>query len=160
MIFATSREDLHAMAKALKEELSKVGLSLNAAKDKVLTTVSDIDVQSLDIDGEPVDILHGDTAHTYLGRKLCGDLRARSYCEVAHRVQITWMSFHKHRDVLMDKALSVHSRIKFFQTVITPTILFGLSSCSMTLSQVNSLDVVQRRMLRKIVGWTRRDDEP
>ena len=71
-----------------------------------------------------------------------------------------WMRFHKHRDILMDRNLSIHSRLKFFQAVITPTILFGLPSCPMTKSQISSLDVVQRRMFRNIVGWVRNCDEP
>ena len=160
MLFATSLEDLLFMITALKEELARIGLSLNASKTKVLTTLNDIDCQSMVIVGEHVDILSGDTAHKYLGRKLCGNLRSRNIFELAHRVQIAWMRFHKNRDILMDKHLSIYSRLKFFQAVITPTILFGLTSCAMTKSQICSLDVVQRRMFRNIVGWVRHDGEP
>ena len=81
---------------------------------KVLTTLNDIDWQSMVIDGELVDILSGDTAHKYLGRKLCGNLRSRNIFELAHRVQIAWMRFHKNRDILMDKNLSIYSRLFFF----------------------------------------------
>ena len=70
-----------------------------------------------------------------------------------------WMRFQKYRDILMDKHVSICSRLKFFQTVITPTSLIGLTSCAMTKSQISSLDVVQRRMLRNIVGWVRNDGE-
>ena len=155
MLFATSPEDLLFMITALKEELARIGLSLNASKTKVLTTLDDIDFQSMVIDGEPVDILSGNTAHKYLGRKLCGNLRSRNIFELAHRVQIAWMRFHKNRDILMDKHLSIYSRLKFFQAVITPTILFGLTSCALTAQQLESLDVLQRKMLRSIVGWVR-----
>ena len=87
MIFAASRVDLIMMATALTEELAKVGLSLNAGKTKVFTTVCDINVGSLDIGGEPVDVLNDDMAHKYLGRKLCGNLHSRSSFAVGHRVQ-------------------------------------------------------------------------
>ena len=79
---------------------------------------------------------------------------------MGHRIQIAWMRFYQHRDILTNKHLSIYSRIKFFNTVITPTILFGLSSCAMTRARMCSLDALQRRMLRKIVGWTRLVDEP
>ena len=148
------------MATALKEELAKVGISLNAGKTKVLTTSDDNNVEPLDLGGQPVEILTGDMAHKYLGRKLCGNLRAMSSYEVGHRIQIAWMRFHQHRDILTNKHLSRYSRIKFFDAVITPTILFGLSSCAMTRARMCSLDTLQRRMLRKIVGWTRVVDEP
>ena len=38
--------------------------------------------------------------------------------------------------------------------------LFGLATCALTRRQVESLDVLQRRMLRSIVGWVRVPDEP
>ena len=83
------------MITAFKEELARIGLSLNASKTKVLLTLNVIDWQSIVIDGKHVDILSGDTAHKYLGRKLCGSLRSRNIFELAHRVQIVWMKFHK-----------------------------------------------------------------
>ena len=78
MLFATSPEDLLFMIMALKEELARIGLNLNASKTKALTTLNDIDWQSMVIDGEFVDILSGDAAHKYLGRNLCGIVRLRN----------------------------------------------------------------------------------
>ena len=35
----------------------------------------------------------------------------------------------------------------------------GLSACALTAKQVESLDVLQRKMLRRIVGWARVESE-
>ena len=98
-------------------------------------------------------------SHKYLGRKLPGDLLIRSATELSARVQSAWSKFHKHRQELTDKHVSVCSRLKLFQSVVTPSALFGLAACSLTSQQVEKLDAVQRRMLRSLVGWTRVEGE-
>ena len=37
--------------------------------------------------------------------------------------------------------------------------MYGLSACALTAQQVESLDILQRKMLRKIVGWSRGEGE-
>ena len=54
---------------------------------------------------------------------------------------------------------TVASRLKLFEAVVTPTVLFGLSCCPLTKQQVESIDALQRRMLRSIVEWRRVPDE-
>ena len=93
------------------------------------------------------------------GRKLSGHMRARGQVELAHRLQIAWMRFHKHRDILLDQNINIRSRLRFFQSVISTTVMYGLPACALTKKLVESLDVVQRKMLRKMVGWSRIDGE-
>ena len=88
-----------------------------------------------------------------------GNLNNRSSVEISHRIQIAWMKFHQHKDVLIDKNVCIPSRLCFFDAIISPTILFGLGTCALTQQQINQLDRVQRRMLRAIVGWVRHNDE-
>jgi len=57
---------------------------------------------------------------------------------------VVWVKFHKHRETLINKHVSLKLRLKYLNAMISPTILFGLSSL---------LNVVQRRMLWSIVGW-------
>ena len=55
----------------------------------------------------------------------------------------------------MNKSVSIKLRLKLFDSVVTPTALFGLSTLPMTTGQLQQLDATQRRMLRSIVGWVR-----
>ena len=90
---------------------------------------------------------------------LCGNLLNRSPVEFSHRCQCAWTKFHCNHDVLVDKNISVKSRLKFFQSVISPTILFGLSQVAFTRLQLQKLDSIFRRMLRSIVGWVRLESD-
>ena len=47
-----------------------------------------------------------------------------------------------------------------FQSVITPTVLYGLSTVPLTVVQLSELDRLQRKTLRLIVGWVRVPEEP
>ena len=113
----------------------------------------------VDVAGEFVDVLVGQAVHKYLGRILPVRLCQRGRVELAHRFQNAWWKFKEHRDTLVDQNISVASRLKLFEAVVTPKVLFGLSSCPLTKQQVQSIDALQRRMLRSIVGWRRVPDE-
>lgn len=127
MIYATSLESLEFMLEALIEELGKMGLEVNPKKSKILTSMTEGAPNFIEVSGEFVRVMSGDEKHKYLGRMLCGNLLNRSPVEFSHRCQCAWMKFHYNRDVLVDKNISVKSRLKFFQSVISPTILFGFA---------------------------------
>ena len=113
----------------------------------------------LEVSGEFVEVVRGEDVHKYLGRKLRGNMKARGFTELSHRIQLAWMRFHKHRDILLGNNLNIRSRLKFFQSVVGATLLYGLPTCALTAKQLESLDVLQRKMLRNMVGWTRREPE-
>ena len=159
LVFATSADELCRMTEILQEELARVGLQLNSSKTKALTLEMSDSPRFLDVYGEFVQVLGPCDFHKYLGRKLSGDVKERSKLELSHRVQIAWMRFHKHRDILLDRNINIRSRLKFFNSVISTTVLYGLPACALTAQQVESLDILQRKMLRRIVGWARQGDE-
>ena len=63
MLFARSCEELTNMAEHLREELARVGLQLNAAKTKILTTESDNSQLLIEVAGDFVEVV-GTGAHT------------------------------------------------------------------------------------------------
>ena len=159
MIYATSWQELVRMLEALVQELAAIGLHLNSKKSKILTTSSQGPTM-IEVAGELVEVLDGQVSHKYLGRKIPGDLRSRNSVEVAHRIKCAWAKFSQHRDALTDKNICLRSRLRLFAAVVSPCVLFGLAACALTGVQVESLDTVQRRMLRLIVGWVRTGEEP
>ena len=74
--------------------------------------------------------------------------------DISSHIQAAWATFHKHRQVLTNKHVSIRSRLKLFASTVTPTITFGLKTCPCNTTQLEQLDVAQRKMLRLIVGWT------
>ena len=141
------------MTTFLITELGAMGLQLNASKTKILTTASGSRPMHVEFAGDSVEILSGRSKHKYLGKTLVGDLRHRAEVELGHRLQVTWAKFHKHRHVLTNKHVALKLRLKFFDSVLSPTVFFGLATLPLSKSQLQRLDVTQRKMLRTIVGW-------
>ena len=99
-----------------------------------------------------IEVLHGEQNHKYL-TKLSGDLRKRAMVDIENRSQIAWMKFNEHRDTLLNRHVSLRLRLKLFDSVIAPTIVFGFMTCPLTSNQLQKLEAVRNRMLRSIVGW-------
>ncbi|CAE7931485.1 XI-F, partial [Symbiodinium necroappetens] len=114
------------MLEVLSEELLKVGLQLNPQKTKILTTTELASPMYLDVHGDMISVLHGKDQHPYLGRLLCGHLRERAAVEYSHRIRVAWHKFHLHRQSLLNKHVSLKNRLKLFQAVVTPAVLYGL----------------------------------
>ena len=159
VIYAKTQAELCEMLEILNEELDAIGLSLNASKTKIFTTTALHEPLYIDVAGGMVEVLLGDSVHKYLGRHLCGDMKNRSTTEFMHRVAAAWGKFHKHRPTLMNKHASIKKRLRLFQSVVSPTVLFGLSTLPLTSAQLKQLDALQRRMLRSIAGWVRNAEE-
>ena len=66
----------------------------------------------------------------------------------------------QHASTLCNRHVSVKSRLKLFDSVITPVILFGLAVLPLTQGSLQQILGTQKKMLRKIVGWVRIPDEP
>ena len=100
-----------------------------------------------------VELLGETDAHKYLGRLFPGELRNRGKRALEDRVRIAWGKFSTLRTTLVNRNISMKSRLRLFDAVITPTILYGLETAPLTQANFNRLDAVQRRMLRYVVGW-------
>ena len=60
---------------------------------------------------------------------------------------------------LTDRHISISKRLRLFDAVVSPTVLFGLAALAMSAKQREQLRVLQRRMLRLVVGWVRHEGE-
>ena len=69
------------------------------------------------------------------------------------------MRFHELQQVLTNRKILVHLRLQLFDSVVSPTVLYGLSTTPLTATQLDKLDAVRREMLRRIVGWVREGEE-
>ena len=61
--------------------------------------------------------------------------------------------------VLTNKHVNVKLRLKFFNAVVTPAMLLSLHTLALTKVQLDNINVLQRKMLRTIVGWVRLNGE-
>ena len=88
MMIAGSRSDIGKMIKDLKAEAKHFGLTLHAGKTKVLTNSVVKKHFSIDCDGQAVEVLSGDSAERYLGRKFA--VCPYHDTELAHQIDTGW----------------------------------------------------------------------
>ena len=100
-----------------------------------------------------IDIVGTNTKHKYLGRAFVGDLSNRSKSAVDHRLGCAWMKYKTYQHVLENKDVSLNLRLKLFKSIISPTVCYSLDTCPLTENLKNRLDITQRVMLRRMIGW-------
>ena len=91
----------------------------------------------------------------FVGLHLPGILENRGTVEINHRMQIAWMKYGWFSRILGNRKVSIKLRLKLFDVIVSPALLFGLFILPLCQSHLEKIDVVQRKMLRKIVGWVR-----
>ena len=73
---------------------------------------------------------------------------------------ITWRKFHAQRQELTGRTYSLNDRLRLFNGTVTPTILYGSETWTMTTEIEKRIRVTQRQMLRMIVQVPRRVVQP
>ena len=86
-------------------------------------------------------------------------MRKRGKVAVGHRICCGWMKYKALQRIYEDKHIPVKFRLKLFDATISSTMLYSLQTCPFTQELENRLDVVQTKMLRRLVGWVCTSDE-
>ena len=158
VLVAQSRGDIKKMLGHFALASRRYGLNIHFGKTKVMTW--DVLVKGsrrVNVRGVGVAILKQTESEKYLGRKFCFE----SSCEVelSNRIAASWAAFHRHKGELCSKHYSVYDRLRLFNAVVTPVLLYGSSAWTLTKSMEQSLKVVWRKMLRYVFCVHRRKTE-
>ena len=94
-----------------------------------------------------------------MGRCLPGELQKRGEVECQHRFQAAWYNFHNYSKVLLNHHVPIKLRLKLFDAVVSPCVLFGMSVLPIYQNMMDKFDITRRKMLRKMVGWVRYPEE-
>ena len=71
--------------------------------------------------------------------------------EVEHRIGRGWAKFAVYKGELCDRRYSLLHRLKLFDAVISPTVLYGAGTWTMTVAREKRLRAAQRLMLGKML---------
>ena len=154
LLFGKSLEEVVSMVELLAEVLREFGLDLNTSKTKILSTEDNNDAPVYCItECGTIEVLATTSKYKYLGRMFSGNVRDRGRIAVEHRICCGWMKFKALQHIFQDKHIPVKLRLKLFDAAISSTVLYSLESCPITESIQSRLDVVQRTMLRRLIGW-------
>ena len=154
LLFAKTLEEVVHMLEGLSKVLLEYGLELNQLKTKILCneTVGGESTYCITNCGA-IEFLGSSQKLKYFGRMFCGDVNARGVVAVNHRISCAWMKYRNFQHIFEDKHIPFGLRLRLFEAVVTPTVLYSLETCPMTQKLQNQLDVVQRTMVRKLIGW-------
>ena len=89
----------------------------------------------------------------YLGRKVCHEDPHQR--EFDNRIAKAWGAFSRHKKELTDKRHRLRDRLKLFDAIITPTVLYGCESWALRVDQQKRLRTLQRKMLRMVLNAKR-----
>jgi len=152
LLMARSLPQLRNMLADIDREAKKVGLTLHPEKTKIQHNGIGYGagVKSAKCGDITVEVLPTDAVTTYLGRSI--NLRAMDDTEVNARIRKAWSKFGVYRGELIDTNIPIHLRMKLFEAVITPTVLYGCEAWTMTAKRQMSLRTAQRKMVRCIMN--------
>ena len=71
-------------------------------------------------------------------------------------VATAWKKFMAFKEELTNKRYRLEDRLRLFNSVITPTVLYGCEAWTMTFDMESNLRRTERRMLRMVFGSGRR----
>jgi hypothetical protein len=79
--------------------------------------------------------------------------------ELERRFKAAWCSFNKHKDILCCKIAPIAGRLDFLHRVVVPALFWCSGSWNLRAQQFTQLRGLQRKMVRKMLGFRKRDEE-
>jgi hypothetical protein len=153
LLLASTKSQLERMLEDLIAAMSRKGLSMHAGKTKILTNQTS-GGGSLNASGNYIDILAPEESTMYLGRRF--SLFSLHETELDNRIKQAWRKFWAHKSELCGKAYRLKDRLRLFNSVVTPSVLYSCGTWTMTTERMRRLRTAQRMMLRKIIGTKRK----
>ena len=150
LVFCTTLDKACLLLDELVASLAEVGLTLNVKKTKILTIQAQPPKQLRTRGGVTVDVLDRASPHKWLGCLL--HLGGYHHANVDFHLQAASRAFHANRWILTDRHVSLATRLRYFDTVITPVACFAAGHRAIFKNDLNNVDVVFRKLLRSVVG--------
>ena len=134
-----------------RNALERRGLKVSRSKTKYLRVGGVDDGEELKLQGEKIKRAKN---FKYLGSTVSSNGRCE---EEKRRIQAEWMSWRKVSGVLCDRKLSAKVKGKMYESVVRPTMLYGMETVVVTEKQVGKMEVAELKMVRWALGVTRKD---
>ena len=137
-----------------KTSTEVVGLEIHPDKTKILSNQDKMKAKEITVDNIKIEVLaKGDSAR-YLGQKITFEEQGTE--KIKNRLKAAWAAFHKYRQELTSKDYRLCHRLRLFNMVITPTMIYASGTWTLTLKHKKTMKTAQRKMLRLIVQTKRK----
>ncbi|KAJ4440151.1 hypothetical protein ANN_08289 [Periplaneta americana] len=152
VLFAKSPRELQSMLQDLCNASRSAGLLMNMTKTQVMSNGLE---SPIIIDGAELQYV---SEYVYLGQLV--SFHQKTENEIKRRISLAWKAFWSLKFIILEGTLSKKLRVEILETCVTPVLLYGCQTWSLTAKLRNSLQICQRKMLRKILGLSLRDRVP
>ena len=145
-----SEEELKSLLMTVKEEIEKVGLTLNIQKTKIMALGH---ITSWQIDGETVEIVKN---FIFLGSKITAD----GYCshEIKRHLLLGRKAVTNLDSILKSRDITLPTKVRLVKGMVFPVVMYGCESWTIKKTEHRKIDAFElwcwRRLLR--VLWTAR----
>ena len=158
LVIARTLPQIKQMLLDIIEECEKNGLKLHPEKTKIMHNDKGYGrhVTAAKVGEMSIEVLHATDSTMYLGRLL--SLTEPHETELQHRTKKAWAKFGAYREELINKDVPLSLRLKLFNSVVSPTMLYGCASWVLTAARKQKLQATQMRMMRTIMGGRRHID--
>ena len=157
LVVGSSLKQVTEMLRLLKAETGRCGLELHPEKTKIISSTNRQNrprSKYAQVGDMKIEVLARTGEIKYLGRQITFTDAQRA--EMKNRLRGAWAKFMEHKDELTKKAYSLSDRLRLFDAVVTPAVLYGAETWTLTKEMERTLRTTQRRMLRTILGQGRR----
>lgn len=150
-VVAEKREDLIKAINKLDREAKKVGLEINENKTKYMKLNGEVG-RGLIITGKYK--FEEVTKFNYLGVTIGKSSKDR----IQERIQKGNQAFGRNKQLLRSKNISKQTKIKMYKTLIRPVITYATETTTLTKKDEEDLRIVERKIMRSILGPQRTID--
>ena len=149
LLFGKSYAETVSLLHDLATVLSQVGWTVNASKTVVLTNETP-PPQHLQL--PRIAILEHDFSQQWLGCIVTAQGSKLHHVDVKHHLQQASKAFFANRWILKDHQVSIATRLKCFDDVVTTVACFAAGHRALYKNDLMTMDVSYRKLCRQIVG--------
>lgn len=146
VLMSTKRNDMQKKLCTLEENAERVGLQINSDKTKSLYIGSQ-QPPTYSLNNKQIDRVE---TFTYLGSQITTDGGARE--DVKVRIRKAQGAFGQLKNIWKSKNLSLHTKIRIFNSNVKSVLLYGCETWLVTDSLTRKIQVFVNRCLRRILG--------
>ena len=147
-IITEDLQDTERLTNTFREAAGRIGLRINQEKTKVMEIARRGELDGLvNIDGMEVEVVE---SFKYLGMTVAGDGNIEE--EINERIGAANRCLFSLMSLLKKRSISERTKLRVYNTIIRPILIYGCETWSLTKKQEKRLEVFENKILRIITG--------
>jgi len=146
-LITRSRGRMREVLEEMATEGAKMGLKINEEKTKIMRIDKECKGKKIRIGGYTFEEVE---KFKYLGVIITN--KCEREAEIREKIITTNRIFYANKRLLKSKTLSKSSKMKIYKVIIRPVLLYAAETLSMTQKQEEDLRIVERKIMRTVLG--------